>query len=64
MRKKFKIYTEAGEYKCKKGEMVCMTSGGVFMLLSGLDDYYMSKQKLSDVIGTYAVVWKGGENES
>lgn len=63
MRKKFKIYTEHGEFKCKKGEMVCMSSGGVFILLSGLDDYYMSSRRLFDVIGEYAVVWKGEDNE-
>ena len=56
MRKKFKIYTNAGLFKPKDGMMVVMNSQGVFFLVD-MSGYYTYIRKLSDVIGTYDVVW-------
>lgn len=59
MRKKFSIYDKQGnKYKPKEGEMLVMNSSGVFFLVSGLNDYYTSIQRLYDVIGNYDVVWE------
>ena len=57
MRKKFTIYQNGVKYKPEKGCFVVMTSDGVFLHV--MKDYYDYVRKLSDVIGSYDVVWKG-----
>lgn len=58
MKKKFKIYTNAGEFKPKEMNMVVMNSQGIFFIVD-MSDYYTHVRRLSEVIGTYAVVWNG-----
>jgi hypothetical protein len=70
MRRKFKIFypkthvdpAKAGsKYKPLKGHMVVMNNAGVFFLYDS-EPYYPSIRLLSDVIGSYDVVWNGDNN--
>ena len=55
MRKKFKIYTNAGKYKPAKDSMIVMNSEGLFFLVQF--DFYTNIRPLHEVIGNYDVVW-------
>jgi len=55
MRKKFKIYTNAGKYKPAKDSMIVMNSEGLFFLVQF--DFYAHVRPLHEVIGNYSVVW-------
>ena len=66
MKKKFKImYPQNYWDSDKRGKpylppancFVVMNGGGVFFLMDN-DPYYPSILKLSDVVGSYDVVWK------
>ena len=64
MRKKFTICNEDGErYKPGQGEMLVMNSDGIFFIVTGMKDYYMGLQKLSDKIGNYDVRWRGEDEQ-
>lgn len=66
MKKKFKIMYPANYWDNEKrgkpflpesNSFVVMNGGGVFFLMNN-EPYYPSIQKLSDVLGSYDVVWK------
>lgn len=66
MKRKFKIFypqthpdpAKAGKkYKPPKGKMLVMNNSGIFFLYDG-EPYYPSIRLLSEVIGSYDVVWK------
>jgi len=61
IKKKFKIIDASTGHKFKLtiGQMIIMNSDGVFMLVGGMNDYYLSIKKLSDVCPRYDVVWLG-----
>jgi hypothetical protein len=61
VRKKFTIYQNGVKYKPAKDCLVVMTSDGVSLHV--MKDYYDYVRKLSDVIGSYDVFWRGEENE-
>jgi len=65
MKKKFKIIdaSTGDKIKLKEGEMIVMSNDGVFFLVSGLKDYYMGMQLLSNVFTRYDVIWKGENHE-
>lgn len=63
MKHKFKIIdASTGEkYKLKEGEMLVMSSQGIFFIVGNFMDYDTYVRKLSDVCPKYEVIWKGGE---
>ena len=63
MRKKFIIYKDGVKYKPPQGSMIVMNSDGIFFQVTGMQDYYLGINKLSDAIGNYDVIWKGEVNE-
>lgn len=65
MRKKFKVLDASTGEKVKldKSQMIVMNGEGVVFIVNGINDYYTSITKLSNVIPKYDVIWTS-ENEN